>query len=213
MALGLELGKGAFKMILKFEDISPIEIYKVMSQAVIPRPIAWIVTEDEGVINAAPFSYFTPLSSNPPTMIVSVGHKADGTPKDTLHNVRKHKCCTICIPDPSQLKPMHQSAASLDHSESECQLYAIKTQKILDDFPPMIEGIQCAFFCTLYQEIDLKGSKTIPLIVEIKQTFLSDANVLDADKLYLNIDPIARIGKEYASIETKLPIPNCDETS
>ena len=45
-------------MILDYKDIDDLNRYKIMSGTVIPRPIAWIVTEDEGVLNAAPFSYF-----------------------------------------------------------------------------------------------------------------------------------------------------------
>ena len=57
------------------------ETYKLMAQTIIPRPIAWVVTEDAGVINVAPFSYFIGLSSDPASVLISVGHKADGTPK------------------------------------------------------------------------------------------------------------------------------------
>ena len=49
-------------MILDYKDINDLNRYKIMSDTVIPRPIAWIVTEDEGVLNAAPFSYFIPIS-------------------------------------------------------------------------------------------------------------------------------------------------------
>ncbi len=82
-------------MLIKYTDNHAVETYKLMAQTIIPRPIAWIVTENDGVINVAPFSYFTGLSSNPPTMIFSVGHKSDGTPKDTLFNLRKNKKCTL----------------------------------------------------------------------------------------------------------------------
>ena len=52
-------------MILDYKDIDDLNRYKIMSGTVIPRPIAWIVTDDDGVLNAAPFSYFIPISSNP----------------------------------------------------------------------------------------------------------------------------------------------------
>ncbi len=62
-------------MIIDYKDVNDLNRYKIMSDTVVPRPIAWIVTEDEGVINAAPFSYFIPLSSNPALVIVSIGQK------------------------------------------------------------------------------------------------------------------------------------------
>ena len=77
------------------KDTKLNENYKLMAQTILPRPIAWVVTEDNGVVNIAPFSYFIGLSSEPASVLISVGHKADGTPKDTLANLRKHKKCTI----------------------------------------------------------------------------------------------------------------------
>ncbi|MGB5866837.1 MAG: flavin reductase, partial [Arcobacteraceae bacterium] len=84
-------------MIIDYKDVNDLNRYKIMSDTVVPRPIAWIVTEDDGVINAAPFSYFVPLSSNPPVVIVSIGQKEAGVPKDSLHNILKHKKATICF--------------------------------------------------------------------------------------------------------------------
>ena len=62
-------------MILDYKDINDLNRYKIMSGTVIPRPIAWIVTDDNGVLNAAPFSYFIPISSNPALLIVAIGQK------------------------------------------------------------------------------------------------------------------------------------------
>ncbi len=78
-------------MIIDYKDVNDLNRYKIMSDTVVPRPIAWIVTEDDGVINAAPFSYFVPLSSNPPVVVVSIGQKEEGVPKDSLHNILKNK--------------------------------------------------------------------------------------------------------------------------
>jgi flavin reductase (DIM6/NTAB) family NADH-FMN oxidoreductase RutF len=105
-------------MNIDFNKVNPTDIYKLMSHSIIPRPIAWIVTRQNKITNIAPFSYFTALSSNPPTMIVSIGHKADGTPKDTLENIRKTGACTICIAHPKQLNKMHFSSKSLAANQS-----------------------------------------------------------------------------------------------
>ena len=78
-------------MLINYAAIDPNTRYKLMSQTVTPRPIAWVVTEDGGIVNIAPFSYFAPLSSEPPVVVVSVGHKKDGSPKDTLANIQKTK--------------------------------------------------------------------------------------------------------------------------
>jgi len=82
-------------MLFDFAKLDKAKRYKLMSSSIIPRPIAWIVTKQNDIINIAPFSYFTALSSNPPTLLVSIGHKrTDNTPKDTLRNIRETKKCT-----------------------------------------------------------------------------------------------------------------------
>lgn len=173
-------------VIVDFSALNGTERYKIMSSCVIPRPIAWIVTEDEGVLNVAPFSYFTALSSNPATLLVSVGHKSDGSPKDTLRNILQQQKATICITDERFLEAMHASAKPFDVSEVEA--LNLQTQTVINDFPPIIEGIKVAFFCTFHSKVDLKGSKTIPLILEIQHYYGEDIETFDA---------IGRVGKEY----------------
>lgn len=194
-------------MIFDYTQTSASDIYKLMSQSVIPRPIAWVVTEQSGVINVAPFSYFTGLSSNPPTMILSVGHKSDGTPKDTLHNLRSTKRCTVCIATPAQFKPLHFSSKEMNAAQSEAEHFSIPLVRDFETHPPRIKGVPVAFFCDFFDEIDLGGGKTVPLIVEIKQQYIDDAVLTDAERLTLSFAPLARIGKEYATLGEQLTPP------
>ena len=193
-------------MLIDFKDRVLNEKYNLMAQLIVPRPIAWIVSEGE-VLNIAPFSYFTGLSSNPPTMIVSIGHRPDGTPKDTLHNLREHKKCVVCLVDEPHLEAMHYSSKGLDASQSEAEVFDIATQKVFDEFPPMVEDVKAAFFCEYLQEVDLKGSKTIPVIIEIKHLYIDENIISDSEKMSLELDAIARIGKSYAKLGEKITPP------
>lgn len=182
--------------------------YQFMAQTIIPRPIAWIVTQNSnGLVNLAPFSYFTGLSSEPATMIVSIGHKSDGSEKDTLRNIRANGKCTICMVDEALLEKMNSSSKELDASVSEAEVFDIKTVDVVDGFPPMIEGTPSAFFCDLYQEISLKDSQSVPLIVEIKEQYISDVIVIDKEKMILDYEPLARVGKSYAFLGKKIMPP------
>jgi len=188
-------------MIVNYADKELTQRYQLMAQTIIPRPIAWICTEDaKGTLNIAPFSYFMGLSSEPPAMIVSIGHKGDGSPKDTLRNIRESKKCTICMVNNAALTQMHQSSGELHAEESEAQKFDIETKRVVEGFPPMVAGVENAFFCEFLQEVELKGSQTIPLIVEIKQQYIADEIIVDQEKLRLEYSPIARVGKSYARI-------------
>jgi len=193
-------------MVINYNDQEMTQKYQLMAQTIIPRPIAWIVTQNNGITNIAPFSYFMGLSSQPPTMVVSIGHKSDGTPKDTLKNIRETKKCTICMVTQELMEKMHFSSKELDALESEAKQFNIQTDQILDDFPPIIKNTPSAFFCHLHQEINLEGSKTIPLIVEIKNQFIDDKIVVDKEKFIIDYQPLARVGKSYALLgETITP--------
>jgi len=195
-------------MLINYENKELTQKYQLMAQTIIPRPIAWIVTQNEdGIVNIAPFSYFMGLSSEPATMIVSIGHKSDGSQKDTLKNLRETKKCTICMVDEAHLEAMHLSSKELNAALSEADEFNINTQNIVENFPPMIEGVPSAFFCEFYQEIDLKNSKTIPLIVEIKEQYISDDILSDKENITLDYAPVARVGKSYALLGKKITPP------
>ena len=88
-------------MIIQFADLKPLQRYHMMTQTIIPRPIAWVLTEnDNGSSNLAPFSYFTALCSDPALVVLSIGKKPDGSLKDTRHNpianqIQNKMFCTL----------------------------------------------------------------------------------------------------------------------
>ncbi len=189
------------------KDTKLNENYKLMAQTILPRPIAWVVTEDDGVVNIAPFSYFIGLSSEPASVLISVGHKADGTPKDTLVNLRKTQKCTICMVEEKDLEKMHFSSKSLEHQESEAELFNIETEPMVEGYPPAIKGVPAVYFCTLNQEIDLGGGTTIPLVLNVKEIFVDDRIISDKERLSISFKPVARIGKSYAFLGEEIDAP------
>ncbi len=194
-------------MIFNLENSKVNDKYKLMAQTIIPRPIAWVVTEDNGVINIAPFSYFIGLSSEPATVLISVGHKSDGTPKDTLANIRKNRKCTICMVDEKSLEKMHLSSKELDKELSESELFHIKTEMLSDGYPPMIKGVPSAYVCDFNQEIDLGGGSTIPLVLNVREIYVDDEVITDKEKMSISFDPVARIGKSYTFLGDEVPAP------
>jgi flavin reductase (DIM6/NTAB) family NADH-FMN oxidoreductase RutF len=189
------------------KDTKLNENYKLMAQTILPRPIAWVVTEDNGVVNIAPFSYFIGLSSEPASVLISLGHKADGTPKDTRANISKNKKCTICMVEEKDLEKMHFSSKGLGKDESEAEQFDIETEVMVEGYPPAIKEVPSAYFCTLNQEIDLGGGMTIPLVLNVKEIFLDDRIITDKERLSISFKPVARIGKSYAFLGEEIETP------
>ena len=189
-------------MIANTENLESIDIYKLLSNIVVPRPIAWVSTlSKEAILNIAPFSYFTPLSSSPATLLISIGHKSDGSIKDTLKNLRDTKKCSIVIASPSEVKDVEISAMPLEFNESEFDKFDIDTKEILTDYPKVPNSANIVIFADYLKEIELDGSKTIPVIVEVKSIYVDD-------KVYNNgkikTDPLARVGAGYFALGEEL---------
>jgi hypothetical protein len=64
--------------------------YKLLAALVVPRPIALVTTVGkDGVVNAAPFSFFNVFSEDPALVVLGLQPRPDGTPKDTLKHIRE----------------------------------------------------------------------------------------------------------------------------
>lgn len=98
------------------------ENYKLLIGSIIPRPIAFVTTDSgNGVINGAPFSYFSIVSSNPPMVSLSIQRPASGH-KDTARNIYRTKEFVVHIVDRDNVEKINETAASLRPSESEIEL-------------------------------------------------------------------------------------------
>ena len=173
--------------------------YHWMTQAVIPRPIAWILTEnDDGGFNLAPFSYFNALCSAPPLVGVSMSNKPGGaTIKDTLRNIRARGRFVVHIASAAQLPQLNESAATLEYGDSEMARLQIPTAPLGDSVK--IADCPLAMLCEFHREIALDDEDNQKLV--LGEIILLDAadfvlsgdgkgrKVIDAAK----VNPLARL--------------------
>ena len=65
----------------------PMERQYMLSQLVVPRPIAMVSTRSpEGIANIAPMSYYLPITGDPMLLGITMGLREDGQLKDTYTN-------------------------------------------------------------------------------------------------------------------------------
>jgi flavin reductase (DIM6/NTAB) family NADH-FMN oxidoreductase RutF len=66
------------------------EVYPLFLGFLNPRPIALVSTlSPSGIANLAPFSFYNMVSSQPPVVMFAPATRTDGSPKDTLRNIRE----------------------------------------------------------------------------------------------------------------------------
>ncbi|WP_217594179.1 flavin reductase family protein [Cohnella sp. GbtcB17] len=93
--------------------------YKLMIGSIVPRPIALMTTMSaDGVVNAAPFSYFNIVTANPPMVSISVQRKG-GVQKDSARNAVATGSFVVHVTDESNVGAANLAAANLPPEESE----------------------------------------------------------------------------------------------
>ena len=201
-------------MIINFSDYSTSQRYHIMTQTIIPRPIAWVLTNstngnnNRDNLNLAPFSYFTAISSDPALLMLSVGKKPNGDIKDTLTNVLKNQKMVIHIAGENLADVVTQTAASLEHGDSEL---ATMSDEILKTVPfegftlPRLAQCDIAYACELFEIKEIGDVPQTLIFVEIKQLYVSPKVTTVNDgrvKIHADsVNPLARLGaSEYAGI-------------
>lgn len=180
--------------------------YHFLTSAVMPRPIAWVTTLDAetGVLNAAPFSWFQAVCSDPPMVMLAIQRRADGSPKDTTRNIRATREFVVNVSPKAMADAMVKSSGEYPPDVSEVEALGLRTTPSKVVKPPRLADSPVHLECRLHQEIPL-GSKagTSLLLGEVVHMAADDA-VLDARQ---NVDPgklvlVARLGgQEYVDTE------------
>lgn len=100
------------------------DIYKLMIGAIVPRPIAFVSSQDaSGVLNLAPFSYFTGCSTNPPVVCFCSAVRTGPRPqKDTLENIRATGEFVVNIVTEEIAAQMNATSAEVPPEVDEFQL-------------------------------------------------------------------------------------------
>lgn len=201
-------------------DLTPLteaQIYALLTQTIIPRPIAWALTDNSTLgaapWNLAPFSFFNGISSEPPMVMFSVGSwDVSGKVKDTLANLRTKPDFTIGIASQSSILHVQQTATALAPAVSETEKYGIKTTD-WEWATPLIADCKINFACTIAKEVKIDESSQILVFARISKIWVADEAV---DKDYkdrividpLIIDPLLRLGAgKYGNLGAVIPTP------
>ena len=190
-------------MLLNFKDLTPNQVYGAMVQTIVPRPIAWVLSDNgDGSFNVAPFSFFNGVCSDPPLLMLSVGKKDTDEEKDTRVNIRERKKFVVHIPSARHIDKVNVSSASLAHGESEVIAADLELTPIEGFELPQIVGCGIAMACELYR-IDEFGPESQAVIYgKIISLSVSDDLIVPNEKNRFQLDskqldPLSRLGGAY----------------
>jgi flavin reductase (DIM6/NTAB) family NADH-FMN oxidoreductase RutF len=205
-------------MEIELGPLNESQRYALLTQTIIPRPIAWALTDNslqgDSQWNLAPFSFFNGIASDPPMVMFSIGSwDVFGKSKDTLVNLRKKPAFTIGIANQHQVKQVQQTASSLEHGVSETSQFGIAVHTW--DWPtPLIDGCRINFACTLSKEVKIDESSQILVFAKISKIWVVDEAVSkdEKDRIVIDpqkIDPLLRLGAgKYGNLGSVIPTPS-----
>lgn len=175
------------------------ENYKLLVGTVIPRPIAFVTSMSaDGLVNAAPFSYFNIVSSDPPLLSVSVQSRA-GVLKDTARNTIEAGEFVIHVVDESNVAEVNKTAASLPPEESEIDLTGLTLIPSEVVKVPSVEQAKVRFECQLEQAVELGGTR---LLIGKVVRFHIDESIYENGRINPEaLKPVSRLaGTNYAKL-------------
>lgn len=182
-------------------DLSPAAAYKLLAGIVVPRPIAWISTLNEGDnVNLAPFSCYTFVSNDPPMIAVSCGRR-NGLLKDTARNARKWGEFVVNVVTEDLVAPMHQSSSEHPGETSEAELLGIALEPSRTVQPPRVAAAPIALECQLRQVLEFGNLKSELLIGEVMRFRIAEHLIRDGKIDAMRWRPLARLaGPNYARL-------------
>ncbi|SFH81260.1 flavin reductase family protein [Modicisalibacter xianhensis] len=134
-----------------FFDVAQLDagtVYRLLSGAIAPRPIAWVSTVDaEGNANLAPFSFFNVASVDPPVLAFAPLLDDRAMPKDTVRNLETVRECVVHIGSEDLIEALNATSATLPPDGDEFTHAGLGKAPLGELKPPRIAEAPIAFGC------------------------------------------------------------------
>jgi len=142
-------------MIIDPATLNGRESYKLFTSVIIPRPIAWVTTlNEDGSVNAAPFSFFMGVTLKPPRLAISVSSRM-GEPKDTARNVINNSEFVVNIVTDSNAEAMTATSGDYDYGIDELRIAGLSTNASEKIAPPRIKESPVNMECRLEKVVEI----------------------------------------------------------
>ncbi|MFQ3872074.1 flavin reductase family protein [Staphylococcus sp. Mo2-1] len=188
----------------KADTLSKKQNYKLLSGSIIPRPIAFVTSQDKsGHLNAAPFSFFNIVNSAPPMIMISTV-RSEGERKDTSVNIEETEEFVVHITDETIVEEVNKTATPIERKRNELERTNLTC---IDSELVSVPGIQQAkvrMECKLNRIIPLgdpqEGSDLI--IGEVVMFHIDDDVYFEDSKIDAQaLAAVSRLaGNDYASL-------------
>ncbi|SDY03000.1 flavin reductase family protein [Thermoactinomyces sp. DSM 45892] len=200
-------------MLFDPKQLTQKENYKLMIGSVLPRPIAFVTSmNQDGIVNAAPFSFYTAVSTNPPMIGFTVNRKPGNVQKDTAQNIQLNHEFVVHVVDETNVTMVNETATEFpsDVSEVEAAGFTLAPSEVVK--VPRIRESKVQLECKLHQIIPMGGTTDAPnsdfIVGEIVQFHVQDDLLMDGKINTDQLQPVGRLaGLYYGNIGEKYAMP------
>lgn len=192
-------------MMVNAHELDAEQTYKLLTGVVVPRPIAWITTRSAaGVVNLAPFSAFTFVSTKPPLLGVNIGRKA-GVRKDTAVNILAQGEFVVHIAHAPLVEPLHASAVEHPPEVSEVELLGLPTSPSTHLKVPRLQAAPVAMECRFHSATPFGDTGAEFFVGEVLCWHVRDGLLKQGKVDSFELDPLCRLGGPwYATLGERL---------
>ena len=188
-------------MLFDFDHISPLDRYKLLTSTIVPRPIAWVVSQDlQGRLNAAPFSFFNALVGNPPMVGIGIGGRregeAPGSWKDTGANIRATGQFVVNLVPYDLREQMNITAIEFGHDVDELAEAGLTTLPSAKVKPPRIAESPVALECERFSIVEVDIDRAI-VLGRVLAVHVRDDCVLNAERYHIDTPKLDLVGRMH----------------
>ncbi len=170
-------------------------MYRTLSGAVVPRPIAWVsTTGEDGVDNLAPYSFFNVVSTDPPTLMFAPGDRPGGH-TDTARNALDTGEFVVNVVDRAMAEAMNETSATLPGDESEFDHAGVEAVRSTRVGPPRVAASPVAFECELADFVEIGTGNVV--FGEVVYVHVDDAVVTGGKVDVTKLDAVGRLAGNY----------------
>ena len=183
-----------------FKTISNRERYNLIIGLVAPRPIALVTSLDAaGRLNAAPFSAFNYMGTDPVLIAIGVGNRSDlkdesglPRPKDTAQNIRVRGEFVVNVVNEAIADAMNVCAIDFPHEVSELAEAGLTTAEGVRVAVQRIAQAPASLECREVTTIEVGRSRVV--IGEVIYAHVRD-EFIDPAGPYVRADALHAIGR------------------
>jgi len=182
-------------MNFEMEKTPQRQIYNLLIGLVAPRPIAWVTSMDEeGRLNAAPFSSYNYLCTDPPIVGMGVTNKPgrERLPKDTAHNIRRTGEYVINVVTEDLLEKMNICATDFPAGTNELEMAGLTTAPSSMVKVPRIAEAHAALECREFTTMEIGRSRIV--LGRVVAMYVEDKFV-DPAGPYIKADELHAVGR------------------